>query len=214
MALSCRHRMALALLRRPFLSVLAGAALGAAAVAPVTGPLATGHARTALAATVTVAPDEVTAATDAQTEGISVEALSDRTDYAQVFANPDGTWSYNVAAAAQRGQNADGSWRAGDPTLALQSDGTVRPAATPAGLVLSGGGSGPMLSVTQGSETVSLTWPNGALPVPTLAGPTATYASVLPGVDLQITATTDGVIETLVVRTKKAASNPALSSLA
>ena len=213
MAVSCRHRRALALLRRPVLSILAGAGLAAAAAAPVTVPLATGHSRAALAATVTVAPDEVTAATDAQAEGISVEALSDRTDYAQVFANPDGTWSYNVAAAAQRVQNADGSWSAVDPTLALQSDGTVRPAATPAGLVLSGGGTGPMLTMTQGSATLSLTWSNGALPAPTFSGPTATYASLLPGVNLDITATTDGVSETLVVLNKKAASNPALSSL-
>jgi hypothetical protein len=182
----------------------------------VAGPVAlgtAGHVQVVRAANVTVAADEVTASALAEAQGVPVEALSDRTDYAQTFANPDGTFAYDAAAAAQRVHNADGSWSNVDPTLALQSDGTVRPAASPVGLVLSGGGGGPMLTVTRGSDSLSLTWPDGSLPAPTLNGATATYASVLTGVDLKLTATTDGVEETLVVRSASGASNPALTNV-
>src|SRR5215471_11810440 len=162
--------------RRRLVSCVAAAGLASGLVVPV---MIT-HPHVALA-TVTVAPDEVTASADA-------EAQSDRTNYTQVFANPDGTFSYNAASAAQRTQNADGTWSNLDPTLALQSDGTVRSAASQTGLVLSGGGSGPLVTMSQGSASLTIASPVGALPAPTLSGATATYASLLPGVDLQVTA--------------------------
>ena len=175
-------------------------------------PTLTGHVRAVLAAT--VAADEVTASADAQASGTQVEALADRTDYSQVFANPDGSFTYSAAATAQRVQLTDGSWSSIDTTLKVQADGTIAPAASAAGLVLSGGGSGPLLTLTSGSRSMSLTWPDGALPAPVLSGSTATYQSVLPGVDLVVLATEDGVSEELVINSAQAASNPALSSIA
>ena len=196
------------------------ALISAAALAGllVTGPAALWtagrHVRVALAATTTTAPDEVTASAAAEAQGVPVEAMSDRTQYAQTFANPDGTFSYSASPVPQWAQRPDGSWSAIDTTLQLRSDGSIAPAVSAVGLALSGGGTGPMVTVSQGSETLSLTWPDGALPAPTLSGSTATYASVLPGVDLQMTATPTGVAESLVVHTRQAAANSALSSLA
>jgi hypothetical protein len=189
------------------------AAVGVGLLTPAPPAMSGRHFAPALAAAVTVAPDEVTASADAEAQGTPVEALSDRTNYTQVFANPDGTFSYNAASAAQRTQNADGTWSDLDPTLALQSDGTVRSAASQTGLVLSGGGSGPLVTMSNGSASLTIASPVGALPAPTLSGATATYASVLPGVDLQVTASTEGVMETLVIYTAAAASNSALQSL-
>jgi hypothetical protein len=177
-------------------------------------PALTGHVRAALATTTTTAPDEVTASADAEAQGVPVEAMSDRTQYAQVFANPDGTFTYNASPVPQWAQQPDGTWSAIDTTLRVQSDGSIAPAVSAEGLVLSGGGAGPMLTLSQSSGTLALTWPDGALPAPTLSGSTATYASVLPGVDLQMTATPTGVAESLVVKSAQAAANSALSSLA
>lgn len=158
--------------------------LAGQAVLPVPGG---GSIRPARAAD-TVAPDEVTASAAAEASGVPVEALSDRTQYAQVFANPDGSFTYNAAPVPQRFQLADGTWTDVDTTLQQRADGTVAPVASPANLVLSGGGGGPMLTEKQGADSLSLGWPGGALPAPVLSGSSATYASVLPGVDLVILA--------------------------
>jgi len=177
------------------------------------GPVRAPLGRTTLVAS-TTAPDEVTASAAAEAQGVPVEAMSDRTVYGQTFANPDGSFTYNESPVPEWAQQADGSWSAIDMTLQVRSDGSIAPAVAAVGVALSGGGTGPMMTVGQGSETLSLTWPDGALPAPTLSGSTATYASVLPGVDLQLTATPTGVAQSLVVHSQQAAANPALSSLA
>ncbi|MDX3095099.1 bulb-type lectin domain-containing protein [Streptomyces sp. ME19-03-3] len=51
------------------------------------------------------------------------------------------------------------------------------------------------------------------MPKPTLNGNVATYAEVLPGVDLQLKAEIEGFSQLLVVKTAEAAENPALASL-
>jgi hypothetical protein len=130
-----------------------------------------------------------------------------------MYANPDGSFTYNVSPDMQRFQQADGTWATVDTTLAQRSDGSVAPNATPAGLLISGGGTGPLVTVGQGSQTLSLTWAGGPLPAPTLSGDTATYSSVMSGVDLAVTATPDGVSESLVVNNAQAAANPALSKI-
>lgn len=141
-----------------------------------------------------------------------IEALGERTDASQTFVNADGTVTY-TASAEPKWIKRNGSWVDLDATLKAQADGTVSPVASESALVLSGGGSGPLVSLTVDGKNLSLTWPS-ALPVPSLSGASATYADVLAGVDLQVTATpAGGVEETLVVRTAQAASDPALADL-
>ena len=85
---------------------------------------------------------------------------------------------------------------------------------TSSALALSAGGSGPLAVMTTDARTLSLSWPGGALPAPTLSGATATYAGVLPGVDLAVTANPQGAFsEVFIVKNATAAANPALAAL-
>ncbi|WP_258053785.1 hypothetical protein [Streptomyces sp. Ru72] len=59
---------------------------------------------------------------------------------------------------------------------------------------------------------LKLGWPT-ALPEPQLDGATATYAEVLPDVDLKLTALSTGYTSILVVKTADAAKNPALATI-
>lgn len=80
-------------------------------------------------------------------------------------------------------------------------------------LTLSAGGTGPLAVMTALGRTLSLYWP-ASLPAPAIAGPTATYRNVLPGVDLAVTADAlGGITTTLIVRTPAAAASLALSSI-
>ncbi|WP_405889377.1 FG-GAP-like repeat-containing protein [Streptomyces sp. NBC_00133] len=76
----------------------------------------------------------------------------------------------------------------------------------------SGGGTGPMLTGVKDGRTLSLSWPK-PLPKPTLEANVATYADVLPGVDLQLKAEVEGFSQLLVVKTAEAAQNPELAQL-
>ncbi|WP_234591627.1 DNRLRE domain-containing protein, partial [Micromonospora sp. MH99] len=70
-----------------------------------------------------------------------------------------------------------------------------------------------MAHLVSGDRSLTLTAPV-ALPVPTLAGPTATYANVLPGVDLTVTVNAQGGFShVFVVKDAKAAANPKLANL-
>ncbi|QES51439.1 hypothetical protein DEJ50_29945 [Streptomyces venezuelae] len=99
-----------------------------------------------------------------------------------------------------------------DDTLVAGKDGTIRPRAARLGLALSGGGGSPLARLTKNGREIALTWP-GPLPKPVLDGDTATYADVLPGVDLKVIADVDSFSHVLVVKTREAARNPRLSTL-
>jgi hypothetical protein len=180
-------------------------------------PAFTGHIRPALASTMLVAADEPSALAMAQSAAQPVEALSDRTEFAQTFVSPDGTMTDNVSPVQQRAQLSDGTWMNVDTTLQAQADGSIAPAASPTRSALSGGGAAPVVTVWQddswGGGTLAVTWPGGALPAPTVAGDTATYPGVSNGVDLQVTATDQGADVALVVNTAQAAANLATFSL-
>ncbi|WRZ87761.1 LamG domain-containing protein [Streptomyces sp. NBC_01007] len=107
----------------------------------------------------------------------------------------------------------DGAWRAVDNTLAKRSDGSVAPGATAVGLSFSGGGSDPLVTLERAGRKLSFSWPT-SLPAPRLEGDTATYANVLPDVDLKVRSLTDGFSELLVVKSADAAKNPDLAELA
>lgn len=155
---------------------------------------------------------ESSAAAAAAASGQRVEVSSRTTETQQTFANPDGTLTLEQTALPVRARRGAG-WVPIDTTLSRRPDGTVAPAATAVGLVFSGGGSvTPMARVIKGGTSVALGWP-AALPVPSLSGDTATYAEVLPGVDLKVRAQADGFAEVLVVKSVQAARQVSLRQI-
>ncbi|MGA5822742.1 ricin-type beta-trefoil lectin domain protein [Kitasatospora sp. NPDC094028] len=142
---------------------------------------------------------------------VVVDAMTDVAS--RTVANPDGTMSTTDNALPVR-LKRDGGWADLDQTLRQNPDGTVSPAVASTALALSGGGTGPMATVTTADGKKLAVSAPFALPRPALSGATATYADVLPGVDLQVTALpVGGWRDVIVVRTPEAATNPALKTL-
>jgi hypothetical protein len=142
---------------------------------------------------------------------VAVEAAT--TESSQVFANPDGTFTQEMNAAPVRARKEDGTWAPIDTTLVRQADGSVRARNTTAHLTFSGGGSGDgLVTLEDEGRELKLGWPT-ALPEPRLDGATATYAEVLPDVDLKLTALSTGYTSVLVVKAAEAAKNPALATI-
>ncbi|GAA3506593.1 hypothetical protein GCM10019016_137080 [Streptomyces prasinosporus] len=130
-------------------------------------------------------------------ERVVIESAT--TESSRVFANPDGTFTQETNAAPVRAKKHDGSWASIDTTLVREADGAVRAKNATAALTFSGGGSGSSLvKLEDDGHELRLGWPT-ALPEPRLEGSTATYAEVLPDVDLQLTALSTGYTSVLVV---------------
>jgi RHS repeat-associated protein len=148
----------------------------------------------------------------AREQGSRVLITSDQTATSQTFANPNGSLTY-VASALPRWVARGRSWVKASASLVRTASGSWSPAAAEAGLRLSGGGNGPLATVSDGRYWLSLSWPS-RLPAPAVSGATATYASVFPGVDLVVTAmVTGGFSETLVIENAAAARDPGLQDL-
>jgi len=148
---------------------------------------------------------------EAARTGQRVEVLGERSENGQVFANPEGTFTAETSVMPVRVRRS-GGWVPVDTTLTARSDGTVAPKAVPVELAFSGGGSVPLVRFGKDAKELALSWPR-ALPAPRLSGDTALYPEVLPGVDLRMRATRQGFSQVLVVKTRKAAANPALASI-
>ncbi|GAA1983151.1 ricin-type beta-trefoil lectin domain protein [Catenulispora subtropica] len=134
------------------------------------------------------------------------------TAYATMVANPDGTVSANSHIAPQRAK-VNGAWAPIDTTLATGADGKLHTKATVTAITLSGGGTTPLAVTDDGAgHVLTLTWPK-PLPKPAISGSTATYPAVLPGVDLQVTASATGISHLLVVHDAAAAANPELATI-
>ncbi len=150
-------------------------------------------------------PDAVSARVTARASGRRVEVLSDRGEATTTWANPDGTFTTDRHAGPIRVFDPDdktagpeGSWR--DIDTDLISDGSVvRPKVAKADMRFSGGGSGPAAWLGVGERSLAMSWPL-PLPAPTLSGPAATYADVLPGADLVLAAAPTGFAQRLVLR--------------
>ncbi|MBV6696614.1 LamG-like jellyroll fold domain-containing protein [Kitasatospora aureofaciens] len=142
---------------------------------------------------------------------VTVDELT--TETADTVANADGTFTLTTHLQPVRVKQ-DGRWKPLDASLARNGDGTFSPKTAPAGLALSGGGTGPLATLTDPKgRRLALTFPAG-LPAPEVSGDSARYDGVLPGVDLHVTATEQGGLrEVLVVHDAIAAANPALRSL-
>ncbi|MEW2522629.1 FG-GAP-like repeat-containing protein [Actinacidiphila alni] len=152
------------------------------------------------------------AVAQAKSSGAPVDIPSLTTATETVTANPSGTLSVTESVYPTRVRRAN-TWIPVDTTLHTAADGTLQPKAVPSGISLSGGGATPLATMTSVGRRLALSWP-APLPVPTVSGSTATYADVLPGVDLQATVSPlGGFTEVLIVKNATAAANPALSTL-
>lgn len=151
------------------------------------------------------------AAAEARKSGRKVAVPALTTETTTVVANPDGTFTSKTYAVAQQVKQGD-AWVEVDTKLVRRPDGTVAPKATTMPTAFSAGGDRSMVTLGEEGEELALRWP-GKLPEPTLAGDTATYAEVLPGVDLQLRALVSGFTQVLVVKTREAADNPRLRTL-
>ncbi|MEU9097088.1 FG-GAP-like repeat-containing protein [Streptomyces sp. NPDC048361] len=147
----------------------------------------------------------------AKSAGEPYELTSARTESSDTWALPDGTWKVKRYGTPVR-MLRDGAWIPTDPSLVFASDGSVAPKASTVAVTFSGGGSAPLLSGVKDGRALTLSWPK-PLPKPTLNQNVATYAEVLPGVDLQLKAEVEGFSQLLVVKTAAAAKNPDLASL-
>lgn len=141
-----------------------------------------------------------------------VEISDRRSENSQTFAKPDGGYTTESSVEPRWSRQPDGSWTTIDVEL-VSAGTTVTPKAAALPLVFSGGGEGPAAVLRDGDRELSITWPFGALPTPTLAGPSATYAEVLPGVDLRLTASARGFSELLIVKNRTAAQNSKLAKV-
>ncbi|GAA2966913.1 LamG domain-containing protein [Kitasatospora cinereorecta] len=156
---------------------------------------------------------EAEAITRAVATGERVAVEQDTTESSEVFANPDGTFTQEMNAAPVRAQGGGGAWAPIDTTLVREADGSVRAKNTTTGLTFSGGGSGDgLVALEDEGHELQFGWPT-MLPEPQVDGDTATYAGVLPDVDLKLTALSSGYTSVLVVRTAEAAKNPALATI-
>ncbi|MEO3978008.1 LamG domain-containing protein [Streptomyces sp. CAU 1734] len=141
-----------------------------------------------------------------------VEVTGLREERRTVVANGDGTFTAQEFLEPVRALRK-GRWQPIDTTLAKSADGRWRPASATVDLTVSGGGTGPFASVRKAGREFALTWPGRALPAPVVSRDTATYAEVLPGVDLVVRAESEGFGHFVVIKTPEAAANPDLARI-
>lgn len=196
--------------RRPLFGRAAvGLAVIASTVAvPASAPAAPPAAAPACA---TQAATESLAQSTALRCGVRVAVTPLRSEYAEVYAEPNGTLRFESGVLPQRVRRGDGTWAEVDLSLAVAPDGSWRPRASVADVRFSAGGSAPMATLVRDGRTLTFSWP-GQLPVPTVTADSATYAEVWPGVDLVLRATHTGFVHVLVVKTPQAVT-PAVRAL-
>ncbi len=123
-----------------------------------------------------------------------------------VTAQPDGVITATTNVLPVRVHQSH-KWVPVNTTL-RSTGGRLEPTALPGdGVSFSAGGSGAMAEISSGRSHLDLWWPT-TLPAPRVAGATATYRNVLPGVTLVLTATSQaagGFNEVLVVSSAAAA---------
>jgi hypothetical protein len=148
----------------------------------------------------------------AMRSGKPVQVAGATTADSTLTAEPNGMFAVTESDGPVRAK-VRGAWRALNPRLVRNQNGSYSPQVATEPLTLSGGGTGPVATMTDGSYAMALTAPM-RLPVPSVEGAVATYRSVLPGVDLVVTAlASGGFTDVLVIRSAHAAANPALRTL-
>ncbi|WP_239088548.1 hypothetical protein [Planosporangium mesophilum] len=149
---------------------------------------------------------DAVASRTARATGKPVQVTSRTSETTEVWAQPDGSFKATIAAGVVRIRKG-GVWVPVDLTLRREADGSVVPGAHPNDARIAGAlppGEHELASVRSGAGRMAMRW-RGALPAPALSGNRATYADALPGIDLVVEATTDGIEQFLVVKSAAAA---------
>lgn len=190
--------------------MVAGAALAAGLMSPasadepVSMPESSATEDVSSAATTTFADTAIEAQVAARSQGTRVEVLSERTESSVTFAEPDGSFTSEISAGAERVRDTSGDngWR--DIDLTLQSaDGVVQPVSPLHDLTLNGGSdNAPLVELASGDASIGFDWTGAELPEPVLDGPRATYADVDENVDLVVEATRYGFEHYLILKEK------------
>ncbi|MFC8422087.1 LamG-like jellyroll fold domain-containing protein [Streptomyces sp. NPDC057236] len=155
---------------------------------------------------------ESDALAEAERTGEPVEVSAQRGESREVFAMPEGRLEAREYLRPVWARGQDG-WKRVDTDLVTTDEGTVAPKAATVDVRFSGGGTAaPLVRMRRAGRELSLGWP-APLPEPRLAGAVATYPSVLPDVDLRMTAQEDGFTQLLVVKTAEAAASEELAEL-
>jgi hypothetical protein len=178
------------------------AGVGALVVIAVVASGATSQATAHRSARPRFAATARAAAELAGTSGRRVEVTDMVTKTRDVWANPDGSLTAVLSDGPVRepDPNAPSGYAPIDATLEA-SRGGLRPTLTDAQMTFSSGGGGPLATLLAGSGSLSLSWPSN-LPAPTVAGSTATYHDVAPGVDLVVQALATGFDERIVLTSR------------
>lgn len=188
-----------------------GVAAALVGTATVTGWPGGGAGAPIAQASIVEAADEQTALVAARRQGSQVEVASLKTENSRFFANPSGSMTMEQSVVPERVKR-DGGWVDIDSRLVKRDDGSFATRATAADVVFSGGGTEPFARMTAGGSEIALSWPR-PLPAPVVSGDTATYPEVMPGVDLRARAGREGFGHELVVKTREAAADPALTKI-
>ena len=150
----------------------------------------------------------------AMTTGRPVVVSSMTDERTLVTANPEtGMFEAELSGNVARVRTGTGAWRDPSTRLIREADGSWRAEAAVAQVSISPGGSAetPLASISDGSAEVRLTWPE-RLPPATIDGGTATYAEVLPGVDLVVRAGLESVETLLIVKNRESSRHPNVRS--
>ena len=184
------------------LAVGLAAGMGVVVGAPAN---AAGSTKAAMSTAGTSSAGAAAAVSRAVATGQPVVVSSLTTPTQSAVANPDGSVTMTIDAGPVRVQQPSGSWSPIDTGLVV-SGSTIAPKAASVSMSFSdGGASAPLATITQAGHSYSLLSP-WTLPTPVIAGSTATYMAVQPGVDLVVQAFPDGFSDNLVVETPAAAA--------
>jgi len=126
-----------------------------------------------------------------------------------MYANTDGTYTRKVYESPVNFKAADGTWQPIDPTLTAAGDGRLHQRANSLEVNFAPKANDSQLAtlVVDAGHSISYGLLGAASVPPVVSGNTATYREVLPGVDLQLTATGEGDKESLVLHSATAANS-------
>ncbi|MET7988495.1 DNRLRE domain-containing protein [Streptomyces sp. NPDC005281] len=149
------------------LDMLLANGVGAAAATPALSPNS--------AQADAISGDAASALSEAADTGEQVHITGLDDEFSTTFANPDGTLTTQISEGQQRIARPDGTYSLVDLTLKHSANGAWTPKNSPAHVLISGGGSRTVATLTQSDGSkVGVGWPS-KLPSPKIHGGVAAY---------------------------------------